>query len=75
MNVIYIKDKDNCCTLNMKTVKRVNPKSSCHQKIFFYFFNFVPIGNDESERKVEVKVTQSCLTLFDPMDYRVHGIL
>ena len=23
----------------------------------------------------EVKVAQSCLTLFDPMDYTVHGIL
>ena len=23
----------------------------------------------------EVKVTQSCLTLCDPMDYTVHGIL
>ena len=25
--------------------------------------------------KVKVKVTQSCLTLWDPMDYTVHGIL
>ena len=25
--------------------------------------------------KVKVKVTQSCPTLWDPMDYRVHGIL
>ena len=25
--------------------------------------------------KVKVKVTQSCLTLCNPMDYRVHGIL
>ena len=25
--------------------------------------------------KVKVKVTQSCLTLCDPMDYEVHGIL
>ena len=24
--------------------------------------------------KVKVKVTQSCPTLWDPMDYRVHGI-
>ena len=24
---------------------------------------------------LKVKVTQSCLTLFDPMDYSVHGIL
>ena len=25
--------------------------------------------------KVKVKVIQSCLTLCDPMDYKVHGIL
>ena len=25
--------------------------------------------------EVKVKVTQSCLTLYDPMDYIVHGIL
>ena len=25
--------------------------------------------------KVKVKVTQSCLTLCDPMDYTIHGIL
>ena len=28
-----------------------------------------------TRQKVKVKVTQSCLTLCDPMDYRVHGIL
>ena len=26
-------------------------------------------------KKVKVKVTQSCLTLCNPMDYTVHGIL
>ena len=26
-------------------------------------------------KKVKVKATQSCLTLFEPMDYTVHGIL
>ena len=26
-------------------------------------------------RKVKVKVAQSCLTLFNPMDYTVQGIL
>ena len=25
--------------------------------------------------KVKVKVTQSCLTLYNPVDYTVHGIL
>ena len=28
-----------------------------------------------SKLKVKVKVAQSCLTLCDPMDYTVHGIL
>ena len=28
-----------------------------------------------NERKVKVKVAQSSLTLCDPMDYTVHGIL
>ena len=28
-----------------------------------------------SESEVKVKVTQSCLTLCDPMDYTLHGIL
>ena len=28
-----------------------------------------------TDLKVKVKVTQSCLTLCDPMDYTVHGIL
>ena len=34
-----------------------------------------PPGDPESERKVKVKVVQSYLTLCDPMDYIVHGIL
>ena len=29
----------------------------------------------QSSIKVKVKVTQSCLTLCDPMDYAAHGIL
>ena len=28
-----------------------------------------------ASEKVKVKVTQSCPTLFDPMDYTVYGIL
>ena len=31
--------------------------------------------NCHSWGKVKVKVAQSCLTLCDPMNYRVHGIL
>ena len=30
---------------------------------------------DSMDKRVKVKVTQSCLTLCDPMDYMVHGIL
>ena len=36
----------------------------CHE---WAFSNF--------HKQMKVKVTQSCLTLFDPMDYSVHGIL
>jgi len=32
-------------------------------------YHFIPV------RIVKVKVTQSCPTLYDPMDYTVHGIL
>ena len=31
--------------------------------------------NEDLKWKVKVKVTQSCPTLWDPMDYTVHGIL
>ena len=33
------------------------------------------VANLTRERKVKVKVAQSCPTLCDPMDYTVHGIL
>ena len=33
-------------------------------------------GREESDKWIlKVKITQSCLTLCDPMDYTVHGIL
>ena len=32
-------------------------------------------GIMRSESEVKVKVAQLCLTLCDPMDYTVHGIL
>ena len=31
--------------------------------------------NSTAFLKVKVKVAQSCLTLCDPMDYTVHGVL
>ena len=34
-----------------------------------------PSNMDTLRAVVKVKVTQSCLTLCDPMDYTVHGIL
>ena len=43
---------------------------------------YSPWGHNESDMtehdptmKMNVKVTQSCSTLCDPMDYTVHGIL
>ena len=38
------------------------------------FFTTEPPGKPHDER-YEVKVTQSCLTVCDPTDYTVHGIL
>ena len=37
------------------------------------YFKSVLLAKEESE--VKVKVTQLCLTLCDPMDYTVHGIV
>ena len=44
--------------------------------------SYSPWGHNESDMtehdptmKMNVKVTQSCSTLCDPMDYTVHGIL
>ena len=44
-----------------------------HGLSFFYLYNISP--NDILMGKVKVKVTQSCPTLYDPMDYTFHGIL
>ena len=49
-------------THNSKAILRSKKK----EYLFYQLFS-------ESEKKV--KVTQSCLTLCDPMDYTVHGIL
>ena len=50
------------------------PKTFCHPK---NSRKIIPIFKREAKRGslVKVKVTQSCLTLCDPMDYTVHGIL
>ena len=41
-----------------------------------YITELVPhLATEFSDEKVKVNVTQSCPTLCDPMDYRVHGIL
>ena len=39
------------------------------------FFTIEPPATSREAKKVKVKVTQSGLTLFGPMDYAVHGIL
>ena len=37
--------------------------------------NITPIQQHALSLSVTVKVAQSCLTLYDPMDYTIHGIL
>ena len=36
---------------------------------------FPPLGCKVQDEKVKVKITQSCPTFCDPMDYSIHGIL
>ena len=43
--------------------------------VIFLFFPLHYIYAEVKERKVKVKVAQSCPTLSDPTDYIVHGIL
>ena len=48
--------------------------------IFYFVYqiliaNNLPFTSYENTESVKVKVTQSCLTLCDPLDYTVHGIL
>ena len=48
--------------------------------IFVSFFNGGRVSNfvcdlEDRRKWMKVKVTQSCLTLCDPMAYTVHGIL
>ena len=52
------------------------------KNISFFFFFFPVLGLDCHEwafsnfhKQVKMRVSQSCLTLCDPMDYTVHGIL
>ena len=51
---------------------------SCHffLKLHTHFKN-IKMGGEESiaYKKVKVKITQLCPTLYEPMDYTVHGIL
>ena len=51
--------------LEIITLSEVSQKDKCHMASL--------ICGIQSE--VKVKVTQSCPTLCDPMDYTVHGIL
>ena len=50
----------------------------CIVKLLHEYFDVKPDGGHSPElwaQKVKVKVAQSCLTLCDPMDYAIHGIL
>ena len=45
-----------------------------HRHLFYSLLDPL-IKNIDCHTVVKVKVAQSCLTLCDPMDYTVHGIL
>ena len=47
----------------------------CWENVILCYFNFAYMNICHQLLKVKVKVTQSCLTLCDPVDYSVHGIL
>ena len=73
-----------CCTLNKTFLPllwflELNTTWNCFQvhvscQFMCLWLDFLQ-SLDHGESEVKVKVTQSCLTLCDPMDYRVHGIL
>ena len=44
-------------------------------QIFFCTAIFIPPCIESSQWDVKVKVAQMCLTLFDTMEYTVHGII
>ena len=49
----------------------VSTNSQSRKNIYIYIYIFVYVY----VTTLKVKVVQSCLTLYDPMDYIVHGIL
>ena len=49
--------------------------TSWRSTIIKSYVNQMPWSELSVAKKQKVKVTQSCLTLCDPMDYTVHGIL
>ena len=46
-----------------------------HISIRVYIYTYIGIYTYHFALHAKVKVAQSCLTLRDPMDYTVHGIL
>ena len=52
-----------------------SPASPALQVNFFFFYCWAIQEASHLTMRVKVKVAQSCLTLCDPMDYTVHGIL
>ena len=55
--------------------KCMGGRYSLPELVIFLFFPLHYIYAEVKERKVKVKVAQSCPTLSDPTDYIVHGIL
>ena len=52
-----------------------NKRLLLHKLLLLSFNGIKYLNKVYSALKVKVKVAQSCLTLCDPMDYTVHGIL
>ena len=59
----------------LKGIKDSNASLSNWATLIINHWKAYEGSTDYSAMKVKVKITQLCLTLCDPMDYTVHGIL
>ena len=69
-----------CCAVITISITFLSPQTeTLYQPLSSPFSHLQPLVTSNHlhvyEVKVKVKVTQSCPTLCDPMDYAVHGIL
>ena len=62
---------------NQSILMEINPEYSLGLmlKLKLQYFGHLMQRTDSLVKKKKVKVSQSCPTLCDPMDYTVHGIL